>query len=217
MKEEHKHKQYDEASKQEVKTAAKEEKKTEEPLAVLEKEIKTLSVELARAKEEALLQKDKALRAMAELNNASKRQMKERGEYIKYAAGELALKIIPVLDDFENATRGEVKADENFLQGVKMIYGNLKETLEKEGLQKQDATGKKFDPNLYEAVATEATGEPEKDGVIAEILRPGYMFKDIVLRPAMVKIYKQTEEENKEKETGEETVPEKIEEKEEDQ
>jgi len=126
----------------------------------------------------------------------------------------LAQKLIPALDDFENAIRGDSKVDDNFLKGVKMIYNNLKEALEKEGLKKQDIDGKKFDPNMHEVVATEATGEIKKDGLIAEVFRPGYMFKDIVIRPAMVKVYKK-EEEVKEETALKPSVEEKIEKKEE--
>jgi len=77
MKEEHKHK-HEEAPKVEHKSEQKEEKKVEDTSSAAEKEIKKLSEELARAKEEALLNKDKALRAMADLNNASKRLQKEK-------------------------------------------------------------------------------------------------------------------------------------------
>ncbi|MFH1073652.1 MAG: nucleotide exchange factor GrpE [Candidatus Firestonebacteria bacterium] len=212
MKEEHKHK-HEEASKVELKPELKEEKKAEETLSGPEKEIKKLSDELALVKEEAVLNKDKALRALADLNNASKRLQKEKEDFVKYAAGELLVKLIPALDDFENAIKGEVKVDENFLKGVKMIYGNLKEALEKEGLKKQDAQGKKFDPNLHEVVMTEDTLDAKKDGIITEIFRQGYMFKDIVVRPALVKVYKKTEEDVKEKES--EPAVEKIKEKEE--
>ncbi|OGF46787.1 MAG: nucleotide exchange factor GrpE [Candidatus Firestonebacteria bacterium RIFOXYA2_FULL_40_8] len=199
MKEEHKHK-HEEAHKVEGAPEVMEEKKVEAALSASEKEIKKLSEELAKAKEEVLLNKDKALRAMADLNNASKRLQKEKEDFVKYAAGELAQKLIPALDDFENAIKGDSKVDDNFLKGVKMIYGNLKEALEKEGLKKQEIQGKKFDPNMHEVVATEATEDLKKDGLVAEVFRPGYMFKDIVLRPAMVKVYKKIEEEIKEKE-----------------
>ncbi|OGF47234.1 MAG: nucleotide exchange factor GrpE [Candidatus Firestonebacteria bacterium RIFOXYC2_FULL_39_67] len=214
MKEEHKHK-HEEAPKAENKPLHKEEEKVEVPLSPSEKEIKKLSEELAKAKEEALLNKDKALRAMADLNNASKRLQKEKEDFVKYAAGELAQKLIPALDDFENAIKGEAKVDENFLKGVKMIYGNLKEALEKEGLKKQETEGKKFDPNMHEVVATEPTEDAKKDGMVAEVFRPGYMFKDIVIRPAMVKVYKKTEEVEEKETTPELKSAEKIEKKEE--
>ena len=135
MKEEHRHK-HEETCNAAKKTEPGEEKKVEDNISSSEKEIKKLSEELAKAKEEALLSKDKALRAMADLNNAAKRQKKEKEDFVKYAAGELAVKIIPALDDFEQALKGEIKVDENFSKGVMMIYNNLKEALEKEGLKK---------------------------------------------------------------------------------
>lgn len=216
MKEEHRHK-HEETCNAAKKTEPGEEKKVEDNISSSEKEIKKLSEELAKAKEEALLSKDKALRAMADLNNAAKRQKKEKEDFVKYAAGELAVKIIPALDDFEQALKGEIKVDENFSKGVMMIYNNLKEALEKEGLKKQETKTVRFDPNLHEVVATEGTEDAEQDGVIAEVFRPGYMFKDIVLRPAMVKVYKKAPEEavEKEAEPASAAAADKIEEKEE--
>ena len=204
MKEEHKHK-HDVPPAADVKdepkaaenTPQKEDKRTDrelrEELKKAENEVKRLTGELENIRTEAHANKDRALRAMAEQNNAAKRQQKEKEEFIKYASGEIAGKLLPVLDDFENAVKGEAKVDANFIKGVKMIQGNLKEILEKEGLKKQEAVGKAFDPNLHEVVATEPTEDPKADGVVAEEFRPGYMFKDLVLRPAMVKVFKKTE------------------------
>ena len=211
MKEEHKHKhevspvpegeQKPEAKKEEPafeKEDKRSEKELKEVLKKSEGELKRLFEELAKVRHEALENKDKALRAMADQNNAAKRQQKEKEEFIKYASGEISRRLLPVLDDFENAVKGEVKADANFIKGVKMIQGNLKEILEKEGLRKQETVGKAFDPNLHEVVATEPTEDQKQEGVVAEEFRPGYMFKDLVLRPAMVKVFKKNEEKAKE-------------------
>lgn len=154
---------------------------------------------------------------MAEQSNASKRQQKEKEEFIKYASAEIARKLLPVLDDFENALKGSINTEDNFVKGVKMIYGNLKEVLEKEGLKKQDTAGRVFDPHLHEVVATEPTGDAKKENVVAVEFRPGYMFKEFVLRPAMVKVFKKTDEEIKEEKPKEDkAADQKIEEKEED-
>ena len=196
MKEEHKHKEV------EPKRAAEEHKKKEaearEPETESEmpkSEIEKLKAEVEKARKEASENKDQALRAMAELNNATKRLFKEKEDFIKYSSGELAKKLIPMLDDFENALKVGNKTDENFVEGIKLIQRNMKEVFEKEGLVKQEAVGKKFDPNLHEVVATAHTENEKQEGIIAEELRSGYMFKDIVLRPAMVKIYKKMEPE----------------------
>ncbi|GEM_PF-705404 len=228
MKEEHKHKNEAGADsgfeeKQEIKTGENillkeenlSEKELREALKNAREENKHLAGELARSKAASHENKDKALRALAEQNNAAKRQQKEKEEFIKYASGEVVRKIIPVLDDFESALKEKVSAQDNFFKGVKLIYGNLKETLEKEGLKKQETVGRVFDPNLHEVVATEPTEDLKKENVVAEEFRPGYMFKEFVLRPAMVKVFKKTEEDKKAKEEDI-TDPEKTNKKEQD-
>jgi molecular chaperone GrpE len=85
----------------------------------------------------------------------------------------------------DNLERAIMSADEDstLLQGVKMVSDQLYETLEKKGLQRIDAEGEEFDPNIHNAVETR---EHEKDRKVLEQKRPGYMYDDKVLRPAEV-------------------------------
>lgn len=161
----------------------KEEKKEEQPVD-----------ELTKFKNEADEYKDKYLRALADLNNIARRGLKEKEDYVKYATSVLIVKILPVLDSFDNALKVEqAKADKGFLSGIKMIHNNLRDVLEKEGLKRQQTAGQKFNPLEHEVVSTVETEESKKDGIIMEEMRSGYTFKDIVIRPAMVKIAKMKE------------------------
>ena len=74
-----------------------------------------------------------------------------------------------------------------FLSGFKMIYGNLKSLLDKYEIKEIDALGKEFNPTYMDAVLTEHD-EAKPANVVVEVLTKGYMYKDKVIRPAMVKV-----------------------------
>jgi molecular chaperone GrpE len=156
--------------------------------------------ELTKLRNEVSEYKDKYLRTLAEIENLNKRLSKEKEDFIKYASSALIAKIIPVLDDFEIALKiNDKKIDKNFLEGIKLIYNNLKEILEEEGLKRQQTVGMRFNPNEHEVVSISETDKDEEDGIIIEELRSGFYFKDIVIRPAMVKIAKKKEVDRVEK------------------
>ena len=97
--------------------------------------------------------------------------------------------ILPVLDNFERALAVEVKVDEakSLMTGMDMIYRKLLEALKGEGLVEIEAFGKEFDPNFHQAVMT--GNDPDKSsGIVLEELQKGYILKDRVLRPSMVKV-----------------------------
>ncbi len=153
------------------------------------------SAELEKWKSEAADYKDKYLRALAELNNTHKRVSKEKEDFAKYAASGVVNRLLPILDNFDMAVKAAPEGmDKSFISGIVMIKNNLFETLKREGLEKIDSNGKKFDPMRHEVVGTVETDDDKLDGVIAEELRTGYSFKGITLRPAMVKISKKKHE-----------------------
>jgi molecular chaperone GrpE len=120
---------------------------------------------------------DQLLRTRADFDNYRKRIAKQQSEHQERAAESLVVKLLDALDTFELAvTHG---------QGFKQVHEMLVATLAKEGLERIDPSGEKFDPNEADAVAHEdGDGGP----VVAEVLRPGYRWKGRVLRPAMVKV-----------------------------
>lgn len=136
---------------------------------------------------------DKYLRLQAEYMNFRTRTAGEIEKMFKYSNETLALELLPILDNFERA----IKMDDNdlsdevskFLSGFKMIYTSFVGTLNKIGIAEIDVDGKEFDPHFAEAVITEEdTSKPT--GVVLEVLQKGYMYKDKVIRPAMVKVNK---------------------------
>jgi len=129
------------------------------------------------------------LKEKADLENVKKRLEKERAIERKYAAMNFAKKLVSPLDTFDLALNHDIddEATKTFAQGFKMIQDQIKKALEEEGVSEIDALNEDYDPNFHQAIMTE-----KKDGVeankVIEVLQKGYMFKDRVIRPAIVKI-----------------------------
>jgi molecular chaperone GrpE len=145
--------------------------------------------ELAAARAEAAGYLDDLQRLKAEFDNYRKRIVREQTGLVERAAGSLVLRLLPVLDNFELAVASaeDSKDFERMLRGIEMVFGELKEVLASEGLERIPAKGKPFDPNYHEA-ALEVAGEGDGEAYVADELRSGYTFKDRVVRPAMVKV-----------------------------
>ena len=128
----------------------------------------------------------------ADFENYKKRAARERQESITYANENLLQKLVPILDNFEMALAAAANnsgAAKSLQTGVSMIAGQLKNVLTEAGLEEIDATGKKFDPNIHEAVSELATAEvPE--GHVAQQIRKGYKFRNRLIRPAGVIVAK---------------------------
>jgi molecular chaperone GrpE len=135
--------------------------------------------------EKAELQ-DRLLRMRAEFENARRRSDRERSDYLQFASLDLVKDLLPVLDDFERAMRVETP-DREYAKGVELIYQRMYETLKKLGLEPIDTQGKRFDPNLHQAVERVPTENAEDQTILGEFQR-GYQFKGKLLRPAMVKV-----------------------------
>ena len=127
-------------------------------------------------------------RIQADFENYKKRTEKDMGEYVKYANEGLILKIIDIYEDLERALKSDEKG-ENLKEGVELIYKNLKDVLEKQGLSEIPTEGKKFDPFQHEALMTE-NHEDYKNGVVTEELAKGYTLNDKIIKCAMVKVCK---------------------------
>jgi molecular chaperone GrpE len=129
---------------------------------------------------------NRLLRARAEFDNARRRGERERSEYLQFAALDLVRDVLPVLDDFERALKVET-VDSSYAKGVELIYQRLYECLKKIGLEPIESAGKKFDPNLHQAVDRVETEDAEDQTILDEYQR-GYNFKGRLLRPAMVRV-----------------------------
>ena len=150
----------------------------------LEERMKKLEVSLKEAEE-------KAMREKAEAINYRKRKDDEVARMMKYASEDMIKEILPIVDSFERAIDMD---DDNledevskFLAGFKMIYCNFVNILEKYEVKEIEAMGKEFDANFHQAVLTEPRDGVEP-GIVIEVLQKGYMYKDKVLRPSMVKV-----------------------------
>lgn len=129
----------------------------------------------------------------AELINYRKRKDDEVSSMLKYSNAELILQILPIVDDFERAIKldDEILDDEvsKFLSGFKMIYTRLLKILDDFEVKEIDALGKEFNPTYHQAVfSVEEKDKPSN--VVLEVLQKGYMYKDRVIRPSMVKVSK---------------------------
>jgi len=150
-------------------------------------------IELTKEEVEAMNKKindskELYLRAQAELINYRKRKDEETARTLKYCNENLVSEILPVIDNFERALSSK-SSDQKLLDGINMVYGSLKNILIKYGLEEIDSLDKPFDPSYHQAVTTDNV-EDKDDNIVLEVLQKGYMFKDKVLRPAMVKVNK---------------------------
>ena len=134
---------------------------------------------------------EEVLKAKADNINYRKRKDEEVSKMLEFANEDLVKDILPSIDNFERAINLD---DENlddelskFLAGFKMIYCHLVEVLEKYDVKAIDDKGKAFDPKLHQAVLTEKV-EGVESGIVVEVMQKGYMLKDKVIRPAMVKV-----------------------------
>jgi len=141
--------------------------------------------------------KDKYLRALAEMENFKKRNSEELKRERKYAAQPIAERLIDQLEVFEQAltVQTEDQNFKNFLYGFKMIKDMLYNVLIEEGVSKINlVSGAQFDVNTMEPI--EATYDPNQpENTVVRVVKNGYMFKDRLLRPAMVVINQMPETE----------------------
>jgi molecular chaperone GrpE len=131
--------------------------------------------------------RDLALRSQADFENYKKRSAREKEEAIKYANSALLERLIPIVDNFDlglEAARGEGEKSPVF-SGMTMVLKQLMDFLTDQGLRPIDATGQKFDPNVHEAIAHEAS-EQFPENVVIRQTRRGYRLKDRLLRPSSV-------------------------------
>lgn len=143
---------------------------------------------------------EKALRAVAELENYKKRNEKALTENMKYYNMRLIEKLLLPLDQLNIVVNGNVENPElkNYLSGFKMINDQIFDILEEEGLKLIKTDGEKFDPMYHYAVEKEEDKEKE-NGIILKTTQTGYLFKDRVIRPAMVTVNEWSEENGKNK------------------
>ena len=130
--------------------------------------------------------RDLALRSQADFDNYKKRAAREKEDAVKYANSSLLQRLVSILDNFElGLAAAKTESEQSpIYSGMVLVQKQLNDLLEENGLQAIEAEGKKFDPNLHEAIAHEPSEIPEE--TVIRQARRGYRFKDRLLRPARV-------------------------------
>ncbi len=145
-------------------------------------------VEKLKAERDALL--DRLARLQAEFDNARKRAVRDQQEFREFAAADVIKNILPILDSFERALKAGGHSSD-FRNGIELIYRQFQDALQKIGVQPILSTGQPFDPRIHEAVEMVDTTEVPDHHVLDELQR-GYKYKDRLLRPAMVRVARNT-------------------------
>ncbi|GIO27595.1 protein GrpE [Ornithinibacillus bavariensis] len=155
-----------------------------------EEEMNDLVQEIENLKQEKEELYQRFLRTQAEFDNFKKRSQKEKEADRKYKAQDLVTELLPAIDNFERALQVEVTDEnKNLLDGISMVYRQLVEALKSQGVEIIEAVGKEFDPNLHQAVM-QVEDDNFESNIVVEDLQKGYLIKDRVIRPAMVKVNK---------------------------
>ena len=142
--------------------------------------------EVDAATDELTKWRELALRTAAEYDNYRKRCVKEREEFNRYATRGLLEELLPIIDNFEMGMQMAEKEQGSMIYiGMNMVKKQLQDFLAAQGVDKLDvAVGQAFDHNVHEAIQSEPSEQEE--GTILRVLRPGYMLKGKLLRPANV-------------------------------
>ena len=139
---------------------------------------------------------DRLLRMAAEMENLRKRSLKEREDAIKYSTTKFARDIITVADDLERAIESVQGIDfetndtmKTLHDGVELTLRSLTQIFSRNGIERFDPLGEKFDPTMHEAMF-EVPNSENDSGIIVHLVEPGYRLNDRILRPARVGVSK---------------------------
>ena len=153
-------------------------------------EVETLTEQLEATQAALDKEKKEYLFLMAEFDNYRKRVTKEKADIIRNASERALEGLLPIVDDFERGLEA-TKSAENagaVREGMELIYAKLVKYLEANGVKAMESTGKDFDPELHEAIATIPAPDPEQKGKVIDTTQKGYMINDKVLRHAKVAV-----------------------------
>ena len=158
------------------------------PRPAVEARLGTVEAELAEAK-------DRLLRALAETENVRRRAERERSDAARFGAANFAKDMLNVADNLRRAIesvpegQGGEELMRTLLQGVAATERELLAAFERHGVRRIDPVGERFDHNLHQAMfEVENTGKPA--GIVVQVLQPGYVMHDRLLRPALVGVAK---------------------------
>jgi molecular chaperone GrpE len=140
------------------------------------------------AEEKLSEMQDKYVRLSAEFDNYRKRTLREKMELSKYAAENLFLKIIPLMDDFDRALAHMESATDSaaMKDGIELIYNKFSDFLKQNGIKEIESLNSGFNVDLHEAIAKIPVEEEEKKGKVVDVVQKGYYIQDKVLRHSKV-------------------------------
>lgn len=166
-----------------------EETKVEELVEEMKEEVSVegeLKAQIEALNEEIANLKNDYAKAYADTENMKKRLQNEFDQRSKFQMANFAKELLPVLDNCERALAQET-TDEAYKKGVEMIYSQLQAVLAQEGVKEIEALNQPFDANFHQALMVESKEGVESNQVI-EVLQKGYVIKERLLRPSMVKV-----------------------------
>lgn len=175
-----------EKEKDEILNEETEAEKAEEQAAEATEEAKE-EAPAADEKDELQEANEKYLRLAAEYQNFRRRTEEEKVKATAYANERIVKDLLDVADNFERALSTAKSEDESFKNGIDLIYKQFMTVLKNFGVEPVEAEGKEFDPNFHNAVMAEEV-EGTEAGIVLMELQKGYMLKDRVVRPSMVKV-----------------------------
>lgn len=148
-----------------------------------------VSSELEQARVQAEENYQRLLRVQADFDNFRRRARAEKEDFAKYASVKLIEQLLPIVDNFDRALSSskETKDFDALVKGLDMTYRGLDQVLSAEGLKPIEAVGQPFNPEFHQAVM-QVESEDHEEGIVVEELQKGYILKDKVIRPAMVKV-----------------------------
>lgn len=161
-------------------SAAEDSEETEQDLA---RDLEATQAALEKEKKEYLF-------LMAEFDNYRKRVVKEKSEILRNGAEKVLAGLLPIVDDFERGLAATADADDAAAvrSGMELIYNKLVKYLESNGVKAMDSTGKDFDSELHEAIASIPAPSDDLKGKVVDTTQKGYMINDKVLRHAKVAV-----------------------------
>jgi molecular chaperone GrpE len=172
--------------------AAENEQAAENQAETAETEVSEEAVELSEADQLRMQVEEnnqRILRVQADFDNFRRRARAEKEDFAKYASLKLIEQLLPVVDNFDRALSSskETKDFDALVKGLDMTFRQLDQLLTGEGLKPIEAIGQPFNPEYHQAVM-QVESEEHEEGIVVEELQKGYILKDKVIRPAMVKV-----------------------------
>lgn len=155
----------------------------------IDDELDKIKQELEEKQQEAEKYKNLFLRSKADFENYRRRAKRDIQNAQLYAAEDLVIDILSVVDNFERALSSVEDKSDSVYEGVELIYQQLIKILNKHNIKEIEAEGKPFDPRYHQAVMQVETEEYENN-TITEVIQKGYLYNSKVIRPSMVKVAK---------------------------